>query len=110
MHTRGVHEIPCTCGTSYNEQTRKYEKHVDYKRMEKSAVAEHSERKDHTVICYDGVKILSREINAERSNRETNFSRDDGWKISNAWELIIHQTKNRKQRYNKYRREKKPCC
>jgi len=66
MHTPQVFEIPCTCGKSYIRQTersiethiREHVKNIDYKRMQKSVVAELANKKPHT-INFNEVNILA---------------------------------------------------
>lgn len=57
LQTQGFHEVPCSCGKLYIRQTAKAIEtrrnkqliYVDYKRTDKSAVAEHVAFNQHSI-------------------------------------------------------------
>lgn len=68
-----------------------YEKDIEQRRTEKSAVAKHAEQNEHN-LKFDQAKILTRETNYEKrmineaikiENCPENFNREDDWRISN---------------------------
>jgi hypothetical protein len=108
----GVYQIPCSRGKSYIGQISRsfkacLKEHIantTHNNISKSVIVEHSFKYKH-LIFFDQTKMLAstpyhtscviREA-LEIKKHLDNFNRDDGYKLSQSWRLIIyhlgHQT------------------
>jgi len=105
-----VWRIPFSCGKSYIGQTnRSFKSHLKeniantiHNILSKSVIIEHSFKSKH-LICFDKTKILAlapyysshviREA-LEIEQHPNNFNREDGYKLSQSWKLILHRLGN----------------
>ncbi|KAG6458307.1 hypothetical protein O3G_MSEX010782 [Manduca sexta] len=110
----GVYKIDCSCGLSYIGQTKRnigtrVKEHiadVKYRRSTKSAVAEHSEGGANHYLRLDKPQILAKEHRflprmireAIEMKKHPNFNREDGWKLAQAWDPVLHLIKSEPKR------------
>ena len=108
----GVYRIDCSCGSSYIGQTKRtiaerVKEHitaVKNRQINKSAIAEHivDTETNHWIELHEP-KILSTDRHyyprivreAIEIKKHKNFNREEGYKLSSAWNPVIDKFKNR---------------
>ncbi|KAJ8947725.1 hypothetical protein NQ318_017986 [Aromia moschata] len=104
-----VYELKCTCGKSYIGQTgrgtqcriKEHQRHTRLGNTDKSAIAEHVHTNENHKIDYENVRVLDKTTryypriireSLEIMKNNNNFNKEDGYRLSNTWRLVIPRT------------------
>ena len=102
---KGVHVIPCSCGTPYigetgrsiNQRIREHAAKIKHGRTRSSALAEHADKSKHHICIEEAQVVVKVSHFHHRKLREAleieircnNLYRDDGWNISRSWVPLL---------------------